>query len=446
MKKRVLLAVVLQFFLVLNCCSSDSGDDSKPITEPPVVVIKEARVTSYSKNVGETGETVSIYGENFSDKVSDIKITFDDVATTIISASATEIKIILPQTEKVLPELNIIIDGKKAINEVTNDYYKNMGILPVPSTTGWFTIENTLKSKPENEIRRIQMLSDKIFYYSLGDYVYKTLDGGVSWKEWGYNYGGNGGFRATMKGDGLCYTLFGLSSNFVGGVIAIPPSGDIRASKNLFKEVGGAYPGIPSVYIDEDMQKGTIVSQKGVVYTNENGGEFVMAFDSQLYINSNALGNIYRGTQIDNNHIWNVGVKTERGVKRPFILFKNNETDGWKQHLLKDELGTYGVEINFPDMENGFVLLSYASTGSVLKTNNGGDTWEKIYFGESFDKFTFKDANTGWAISGNKIYKTVDGGTSWTLDYTNDQPIKNIACKNNVVWAISTDKIIKRYL
>uniref|UniRef100_UPI00374DD996 WD40/YVTN/BNR-like repeat-containing protein n=1 Tax=Flavobacterium sp. TaxID=239 RepID=UPI00374DD996 len=77
---------------------------------------------------------------------------------------------------------------------------------------------------------------------------------------------------------------------------------------------------------------------------------------------------------------------------------------------------------------------------------NGGDTWSKVYTGEKFTKFTFKDANTGWAVLENKIYKTTDGGVSWILDYTHDQSIRTIAYKNNVVWAISTDKIIKRYL
>lgn len=63
-------------FLMLNSCSSDSGSDPVPTPTPPVVVVKTAKITSYSKDSGETGETVSIYGENFSDKVSDIKITF----------------------------------------------------------------------------------------------------------------------------------------------------------------------------------------------------------------------------------------------------------------------------------------------------------------------------------------------------------------------------------
>lgn len=97
----------------------------------------------------------------------------------------------------------------------------------------------------------------------------------------------------------------------------------------------------------------------------------------------------------------------------------------------------------FIDFVNGFVIVS---SSSLYKTTNGGDTWTKVYSGEKFTKFTFKDVNTGWAVLENKIYKTIDGGSSWILDYTHDQPIKNISYKNNVIWAISSDKIIKRYL
>lgn len=444
MKKRILIVVALQLFLTLNSCSSDSGNDS-PTQEPPVVVIKTAKVTSYSKNAGETGETVSIYGENFSDKVSDIKITFDGVPATILSATASEIKFILPQTEKVLPKIVITISDKVVVSEVKNDYSGNIGILPVPSKTAWFTIENVLKS--DISISRVRMLSDKIFYSSFNNYVYRTLDGGITWKEWGHSYGNFGDFYPTKKGDGLCYTDLNALKPDARGVLAIPVEGDVYSSKVLWKEPGGAYPGINSVYVDENMQNGTIVSQKGAVYTNSNGGDFVLAFDAQAEnIGTNKTIRIFKGAQIDNNHIWTGGQMKEGTSHYPFVLYKNNTTDGWKQHVLKDEIGNYVNEMFFADKENGFLLIRDASNGKLYNTANGGDTWTKVYTGEKFTNFTFKDGNTGWAILESKIYKTTDGGTTWTIDYTHDKAIRAIGYKDNVVWAISTDKIIKRYL
>lgn len=430
---------------MLSACSSDSGDDSTPTPEPPVVVIKTAKIASFSKNSGETGETISIYGENFTDKTSDIKITFDGVAATIVSASSTEIKFTLPQTEKLLPKIVLTILDKEILNEVKNEYNGNIGILPVPSTTDWFTIENTLKS--DIDIRRVRMLSDKIFYSSFNNYVYRTLDGGITWKEWGYSYGNSGDFYPTKKGDGLCYTDLNSLKPDARGVLAIPVEGDVYSSKVLWKEPGGSYPGINSVYIDENMQNGTIVSQKGAIYTNSNGRDFVLSFDAQAEnAGTNKIIRIFKGAQIDNDHIW-TGGQIEAGTSRyPFVLYKSNTTDGWKKHVLNDELGNYVNEIFFANIENGFILIRDASNGKLYKTINGGDTWSKVYTGEKFTKFTFKDANTGWAVLENKIYKTIDGGTTWTVDYVHDQPVRAIGYKDNIVWAISIDKIIKRYL
>lgn len=449
MKKKILVLAVLQLFMVLGSCSSDSGDDSTPvITEPPVVVVKTAKVTSYSKNSGETGETISVFGENFSDKASDIKITFDGVAATIVSSTATEIKLTLPQTEKVLPKVVFTILNKEIVNEAKNDYNGNIGILPKPAVNAWFTIENTKKSTIE--IGRTQIISDKIMYYSISQDadggVFRTLDGGITWSLWASSQY-NTGFYATKNDDGLNYTLFGYQLSG-GGVNKIPVGGKAYGTPNTYvwKEINSGYPGIYSVYIDNNLQNGTIVSQRGDVYTTSNGNDFSQVYDAHLNDEGYDRGFINKSSEIDNNHMWIAGQKRVKTINYPFVLFKNNETDGWKEHFLADEPDSYVDEISFADAVNGFILLRGVSTTTFYKTINGGDTWTKVYTGEKFTKFAFKDANTGWAVLENKIYKTTDGGVSWILDYTHDQSIRGIGYNNNVVWAFSADKIIKRYL
>ncbi|WKL47552.1 IPT/TIG domain-containing protein [Flavobacterium pectinovorum] len=445
MKKRILLVAVLQLFLVLNGCSSDSGSDLEPTPEPPVVVIKTPKITSYSKNAGEVGETISIYGENFSDKISDIKITFDGVVATIISATATEIKFTLPQTEKVLPKIVFTILDKEIVNEAKNDYNGNIGILPKPAINAWFTFENAKKSTIE--IGRTQIISDKIIYYSISEDasggVFRTLDGGITWSLWASSQY-NTGFYATKNDDGLSYILFGYQLSG-GGVNKIPVGGKAYGTPNAYvwKEINSANSGIYSIYVDDNLQKGTIVSQRGDVYVTSNGADFEQVYDAHLNDEDYGSGFINKSAEIDNDHMWIAGQKTVKGIKYPFVLFKNNETDGWKEHYLVDEPNSYFTEISFADAANGFILIA---NSSIYKTINGGDTWSKVYTGEKFTKFTFKDANTGWAVLENKIYKTTDGGVSWILDYTHDQSIRGISYKNNVVWAFSTDKIIKRYL
>jgi hypothetical protein len=432
MKKRILLVAVLQLFLVLNGCSSDSGSDSDPTPEPPVVIIKTAKATSYSKNSGETGETISIYGENFSDKISDIKITFDGVAATIVSSTANEIVFKLPATEKLVPKLSLTIENRTVSNEVKNDYQGNIGILPKASISEWFTMENVLKK--DSKIYNMQIFNDKIMYYSMADYggsgAYRTLDGGITFKEWGRT-GFSGAFSATKNDEGWADTSFWIQKVPVGGSATMD---FIETAK------GGSY---YSVYVDSDMKNGTIISLKGDVYTTTNGVDFSQVYDAHFKDEGYEDGSISRSAEIDNNHIWAAGQKTVGKIYYPFILFKNNETDGWKEHYLVNEPNSFVAEVSFADKINGFLLIA---NSSIYKTINGGDTWSKVYTGEKFTKFTFKDGNTGWAVLENKIYKTTDGGVSWILDYTHDQSIRGISYKNNVVWAFSTDKIIKRYL
>ncbi|MBF7093170.1 IPT/TIG domain-containing protein [Flavobacterium sp. ALJ2] len=441
MKKRIALIVVLQLSVLFSNCSSDSGDD----TTPPVEVVKAAKINSYSKNYGQTGETITMYGENFSANTNDIKLAFDGAPVEILSATATEIKFNLPQTEKLLPKVTLTIGGKEIVNEVKNDYEGNIGVLPIPSTTGWFTIENILKG--DRKIYKIQILNDKVLYYSMADIfgsgVYRTLDGGITWKyRWG-STGASGIFFATKNDEGWADTMFGIQKVPIGGSEKM----DIIKSTE-----GDSY---YAIYVDDNMKNGTIVTQLGKVFTTNNGIDFTKIYDTATSNDAlKNLENIAQSVVIDNDHIWAIGHKIIKDVNgfsgnRPFILFKNNTTDGWKEYpFVKEGSNYYAREISFVDTENGFLLINNYITSDVklFKTINGGDSWLQVYNGEKFTKFAFKDANTGWAILDNKIYKTTNGASTWVLDYTHDQPIRNISYKNNVVWAFSTDKIIKRNL
>ncbi len=435
MKNKVLAITLLQFLLVLNGCSSDSNDATP---EQPVVVVKTPKLTAYSKNAGEVGETITITGENFPDKISDIKITFDGLAATIVSTSATEIKFVLPQTEKILPKIIITILDKEIYNEITNGYNGNIAILPAPSLTSWVTQENTLKE--DGGIPRIMVINDKVMYLNsdiTGARVYRTLDGGVTWNQWAVN-GFSAGFYATKNDEGWSHTGFGISKIAKGGYLGI----DTFANFGEVKDVQTSY----CLYVDDNMTNGTIVTQFGDVFTTSNGVDFTQVYDAHLNDEGYDRGSVNKSIEIDNNHIWVAGQKTIKTVRYPFVLFKNNETDGWKEHYLENEPNSSVNEISFADKANGFLLINGATSSTFYKTTDGGDTWAKVYTGEKFTKFTFKDGNTGWAVLENKIYKTVDGGVTWTLDYTHGQPIKSIAYKNNIVWALATDKIIKRYL
>ena len=88
--------------------------------------------------------------------------------------------------------------------------------------------------------------------------------------------------------------------------------------------------------------------------------------------------------------------------------------------------------IIFPGRDTGYVVgggeqvygpndndeYYYESFGSVIKTTDGGENWEKLeYFGDTMNIVgaSFLDNNFGYAITSNNfIHKTENGGLTWT--------------------------------
>lgn len=90
--------------------------------------------------------------------------------------------------------------------------------------------------------------------------------------------------------------------------------------------------------------------------------------------------------------------------------------------LLYSNPDTYLLSIYFIDNMHGF---AGGMNGKILKTTDGGLTWEeKTFFAsENWVNFTFTDINTGYAISSSsaKIIKTNDGGNTWNIVYSSAQ-------------------------
>ncbi len=89
-----LLALLLIFFSVLlSCSSSDPGPGMDPDPDPKPVV---TTISGISPTSGGGGTEVTITGTNFSSTASENNITFNGVAATVTSASATQIVAVVP--------------------------------------------------------------------------------------------------------------------------------------------------------------------------------------------------------------------------------------------------------------------------------------------------------------------------------------------------------------
>lgn len=84
-EKQKLLAIFLSALVFLAACKKDSG----PTYEPPVT---EPLTTAAVK----TGDTLVIKGQNFSTTLTDNIVSFNGVVATVISATATELVVVVP--------------------------------------------------------------------------------------------------------------------------------------------------------------------------------------------------------------------------------------------------------------------------------------------------------------------------------------------------------------
>jgi len=75
-------------------------------------------------------------------------------------------------------------------------------------------------------------------------------------------------------------------------------------------------------------------------------------------------------------------------------------------------------EVSFSDNENGIISMTYGPDGRLyLVTNNGGVTWDFNYLSFKVTNIIFpeKDNKTGYGSTYDSIVKTKDGGLTWEV-------------------------------
>ena len=95
-------------------------------------------------------------------------------------------------------------------------------------------------------------------------------------------------------------------------------------------------------------------------------------------------------------------------------------------------------DINFPDKQTGYIVGLY---GNIAKTTDCGDNWELIITDTNYhlNKVVFINPDTGWIISndnisgysGGLILRTYNGGDSWEYLYIENNELFDIEMIND---------------
>jgi hypothetical protein len=131
---------------------------------------------------------------------------------------------------------------------------------------------------------------------------------------------------------------------------------------------------------------------------------------------------------------WVVGGKGNvpnptRDEVKPVVLFTADGGATWENRVADLEhdfpFGEWGWKIQFLDELVGFVSLENFTDGAILKTTDGGHTWQRLPVNDpqgnaNLEGIGFVDAQHGWVggwgtadFQGGFSSETLDGGANW---------------------------------
>ena len=95
------------------------------------------------------------------------------------------------------------------------------------------------------------------------------------------------------------------------------------------------------------------------------------------------------------------------------------------------------------------VGLITGDNGTLLRTENGGATWERVNLNvrEPLFGMSFIDNKTGWVVGyKGRIIRTYDGGRNWVEQNSNTgADLFSVSFHKNRGYAVGRDGLVMRY-
>jgi photosystem II stability/assembly factor-like uncharacterized protein len=289
-------------------------------------------------------------------------------------------------------------------------------------------------SNVSGDLWGLQIINDTLGWAcGTSNSLIKTTDGGQSWQiviTPGYtgslwateflngNYGfiaGDGKVLRTTNGGvnweiiqaGDSYPLYSIDIIDSLHIAAAGYGGTSYRGKNIYSSDAGStwvdggpltFEAVNCIqYLNPDTGY-IVMSEVGLWKTTNHGQNWIIMDTTGL----GGIGEYELQFFVKENIGYNVGSSTK-------IYKTKGNLDIWSLLIIKDDF----FDVYFTTDKTGFIV-----SGSLYKSINGGESWQKIENGPGGYDILFTDTLTGFIANNNSsIYKTTDGGGSWYLTY-----------------------------
>ena len=204
-------------------------------------------------------------------------------------------------------------------------------------------------------------------------------------------------------------------------------------------KVGNGLKGI--YFVNKDA--GYAVGESDTILSTKNGGRtWKVLQGGQIGAVGDDDANMYSALQfLDEETGWIAGVRVSPSTQGQHALIQKTEDGGqsWvtqgtnKEDILED--------IFFLDASKGWAV---GENGVILHTDNGGESWKEQISGteETLRSVGFADEMNGWAAGGDfgvgAILRTSDGGKTWELEDSKEKLVKVFVLDGQNVWLASS--------